>query len=374
MRWCQRRRGKPRLYTKRSLHRHEFAVHLVEGVDAFFVLHAVAAAVIAAGVQILLHDFADADLFGLNLVAEGHSFAGSFAPQISLGQIPFKNRQRALGLQGQDDVERDVIGIAVEHPVGKDPEIIGGQVIAGLLVPARGGVSGLGAADRAPLADILGIRLDGVGVVVDFAIERRVDARQVVSLEIVVDIGLPVAVHAVGAALGKLHAAERELLGMGRQLAQRLAQRAGLGIEIDENEVEPFLDANRDAAEVFRIKIFDAVEFGRDEQSAVEGVGPTVVAAAEKFAVSAAGGGGAGAMAADVMEASKNAVVAASDEERLSDEVKGKVVARARGLAHVADDLPGGGEQPGLFVLKSGRAEIKRCGQGGSASDVAIGV
>src|SRR6202030_1167534 len=167
---------------------------------------------------------------------------------------------------------------------------------AGLLIPARGGVSGLRAADRGPLADILGIRLDGVGVVVDFTIERRVDARQVVALQIGVDIGLPVAVHIVGAALGKLHAAERELLGMGRQFAQRLAQRAGLGIDTDENEVEPCLDANGDEAEVFRIKIFDAVEFGGDEQSAVEAVGPAVVAAAEEVAVSAAGGGGAGAM------------------------------------------------------------------------------
>jgi hypothetical protein len=79
-------------------------------------------------------------------------------------------------------------------------------------------------------------------------------------------------------------------------------------------------------------------------------------------------------MAADVVEASENAVVAARDEERLSDEVEGKVVARARGLVHVADDLPGGGEEPVLFVLKSCWAEIKECGQSGSASDVAIGI
>ena len=50
---------------------HELAVHLVEGVDAFFLLHAVAATVIAAGVEILLHHLADAGVFDLNLVAEG---------------------------------------------------------------------------------------------------------------------------------------------------------------------------------------------------------------------------------------------------------------------------------------------------------------
>ena len=229
---------------------------------------------------------------------------------------------------------------------------------AGLLIAARGGVSGLGAADRAPLADIPGIRLDGVGVVADFAIEGGVDARQVVSLEIVVDVGLPVAVHVVGAALGKLHAAEIELLGLGGQFAQRLAQRAGLGIEIDEDQVEPFFEANRDEAEVFGIEIFDAIEFGGDEQSAVEAVGPAVVAAAEEFAVSAAGGGVAGAMAANVIKAAENAVVAAGDEERLSDEVEGKVVAGASSLVNMADDLPGGCEEPGLFVFKGRWIEI----------------
>src|ERR1039458_121013 len=49
---------------------HEFAVHLVKGVDTFFLLHAVAAAVVAAGVEIFLDDLADADVFDLDLVAE----------------------------------------------------------------------------------------------------------------------------------------------------------------------------------------------------------------------------------------------------------------------------------------------------------------
>jgi len=148
----------------------------------------------------------------------------------------------------------------------------------------------------------------------------------------------------------------------------------GLGIKIDEDEIEPFLDANRGEAEVLGIEIFDAIEFWGDEQSAVEAVGPAVVGAAEELAVAAAGRGVAGAMAADVMKASENAVVAAGDEERLSDQVEGKVVAGARGLVNMTDDLPGGCEEPRLFVLKGRRAEIEGCGQSGSASDVAIGI
>jgi hypothetical protein len=99
-----------------------------------------------------------------------------------------------------------------------------------------------------------------------------------------------------------------------------------------------------------------------------------VVAAAEEFAVSAAGGGIAGAMAADVIKASQNAVIAAGDEERLSDEVEGKVIAGARGLVNMTDELPGGGEEFGLFLLQGCWAEIKGCGQSGSASNVAIGI
>ena len=99
-----------------------------------------------------------------------------------------------------------------------------------------------------------------------------------------------------------------------------------------------------------------------------------MVAATEEFAVATAGGRIAGTMAADVIKASQDAIVATHDEQRLSDEVEGKVVARARGLMHMTDDLPRGGEDPGLFLLVSCRTKIKGCRQGGSTRDVAIGL
>ena len=42
----------------------------MESVDAFFLLHAVSATVVAAGVEILLNEFADLDVLHLNLVAK----------------------------------------------------------------------------------------------------------------------------------------------------------------------------------------------------------------------------------------------------------------------------------------------------------------
>ena len=91
--------------------------------------------------------------------------------------------------------------------------------------------------------------------------ERGVDARHMVALEIIVDVGFPVAVHLVGAALEELHASEIELPGVRGQFAQRFAQRPGFGIEIDEDQVEPFLEANGSEAEFRGIKIFDAIKF-----------------------------------------------------------------------------------------------------------------
>src|SRR5208282_906748 len=111
---------------------------------------------VAAGVEVLLDDLTDADVLGLNLVAEGQGFGGGFTPKIFLRQVPLENGQRALWTERKDDIQGNVIGVAVEHPVGKDPEIIGGQILAGgfagLLVAPGNSVPGLSAADRGPLA------------------------------------------------------------------------------------------------------------------------------------------------------------------------------------------------------------------------------
>jgi hypothetical protein len=79
-------------------------------------------------------------------------------------------------------------------------------------------------------------------------------------------------------------------------------------------------------------------------------------------------------MAADVIKTSKNAVLSANDEERLSDEIESKIVPRVCGLANMTDNLPGRGKELGFFGLKGFSAEIERRGQSGSASDVAIGM
>ena len=58
-------------------------------------------------------------------------------------------------------------------------------------------------------------------------------------------------------------------------------------------------------------------------------------------------------MPANVIKAAEDTVFAADDEERPSAEIESKVVAGAGGLANMTDDLPGGGEDPGLSESKA---------------------
>ena len=95
-----------------------------------------------------------------------------------------------------------------------------------------------------------------------------------------------------------------------------------------------------------------------------------MVAAAEEFAVSATRGRIAGPMAANIIKAAENAIVAARDKKGFADEVEGKVVARVSGLVDVSDELPGGGKDARLFLGESFRTKIERCGQSEGASDI----
>jgi hypothetical protein len=97
---------------------------------------------------------------------------------------------------------------------------------------------------------------------------------------------------------------------LGGQFAERVAQRRSLSIEIDEDKIEPFLDTHRNQTKFSGIEILDAFEFRGYEQSTVEAVGPAMVGTAEEFAVPASGSGIAGAMAAYIVKAAQDAILA----------------------------------------------------------------
>src|SRR6185369_120705 len=79
-----------------------------------------------------MNDFADVPVFGLDLVAELHGVNGSSI--MARQKVPLENRNASLGSRRQNDVQRYIVGIAVQHPVWKDPEIFSRHVATRLFV------------------------------------------------------------------------------------------------------------------------------------------------------------------------------------------------------------------------------------------------
>ena len=125
----------------------------------------------------------------------------------------------------------------------------------------------------------------------------------------------------------------------------RLSRRGlRIGIEIYEDEIEPFLGAHRGQREIFCAKILHAFDLGGAEQRAVERISPAVIAAAEEFARAAAFGRRSGAMAADVIKTSQLSVCAAHEQQGFAHQFGGEIVAGLFDLAGVTHDLPGARE------------------------------
>src|SRR3974390_2482913 len=137
-------------------------------------------------------------------------------------------------------------------------------------------------------------------------------------VEVVIDIDLPVAVERVDAAIKVM-----EFFGELRRRdergdpAQKLVERRGFAVEIDEDEVLPGGHANGNEAVVFAVKIAHALQFDHAFEGAIVAVGPAMIGAAELFGGAAlARLHGGGMVAADVEESAQLAVVRACDSGR----------------------------------------------------------
>ena len=138
---------------------HPFCVHAVKGVNSSFLLDAESAARVTPRPQVLLYHFADRDVFHLYLMAKFHRRFGARCRVVPFGKVPLENGQRAFGLEGKDDIQRDMVGITIQHPVGEDPEVVGGQMIVGFRVAAWRGVSFLCSAHRPEKPLMMGVAL-----------------------------------------------------------------------------------------------------------------------------------------------------------------------------------------------------------------------
>ena len=77
-------------------------------------------------------------------------------------------------------------------------------------------------------------------------------------------------------------------------------------------------------------------------------------------------------MAANVVKGAQHAIVAPDRQQRLSDQVESKVVARVGDLMGVSNQLPGAGENPVFLFLESLLCEVAASSESGGARDVAI--
>src|SRR5262249_5562348 len=102
-----------------------------------------------------------------------------------------------------------------------------------------------------------------------------------VALEIVIDVDLPVARDEVIAPLRQMQAVELESAGLLRNLPEESPERFGIPVEIHEDELFPNFAAQRDHAHRGAIKELHAVHVRRAEKTPIEGVGPAMVLAAQ---------------------------------------------------------------------------------------------
>src|SRR5208337_1620021 len=118
----------------------------------------------------------------------------------------------------------------------------------------------------------------------------------------------------------------------------------------------PGVEAHGNEAVIGAVEIAHALEFHHALEGAIVAVGPAVIRTAELFrATLFFGNDGGGVMAADVVESTEFAVIAADDEERFVVDIDGEELAGIFHLIEAADDLPVGGEDGVALELRDAR-------------------
>src|SRR5580692_3488593 len=101
----------------------------------------------------------------------------------------------------------------------------------------------------------------------------------VVALEIVIDVNLPIAIDDVVAALDGLQALELEAASLFGNFAEIGGERLGVGIEVDEDELFPGFETQRKHAHGAAVEEFDTFNVGSANQPAIKRVRPAMIAA-----------------------------------------------------------------------------------------------
>ena len=196
--------------------------------------------------------------------------------------------------------------------------------------------------------------------------------RQVVALEIVVDVHLPVALDRVVAAFDRTHGAQVVAAGLDLvwNRADPVRERFRVRVEVGEHEGPERVDPDGHKAEVGLVEVLGAFHLARGLQPAVEAVDPAVVTALQRLAVAASRHDLRRAVAAHVVETVQGAVLRACQQDRLVDDGRGLEVARSGELVDVSHQLPGAGEDSVLLLLENRRVAVHRGRQGVGPSNL----
>src|ERR1700678_2176150 len=96
------------------------------------------------------------------------------------------------------------------------------------------------------------------------------DDRQVVALEIVLDVILPVATDLVRLPPPEAEALKRHIARLGFEWGYGVGERFGLRVHVDEDEAAPAFAGDRKEREVARVEAFRRSEIARIGEAAVE--------------------------------------------------------------------------------------------------------
>src|SRR5689334_4828041 len=146
----------------------------------------------------------------------------------------------------------------------------------------------------------------------------------VVALEVVVDVHLPVAIDHIVATLDETQSCKLKASRLFRNLAQKSGKRLGGEVEVDEDELFPGFAAKRDHAHRGAIEKFDAFDVGRADEPAVQSVCPAVIGAAKNIFRAAAKGNRSRPVTADIAECSQRALLIPDDDDGFAGDVGGE--------------------------------------------------
>ena len=200
---------------------------------------------------------------------------------------------------------------------------------------------------------------------VDLGVEPGMDRGDVIALDEIVGIGLPVAGDLELDLLQAGEALHRIRLGQLRQRAQAVGQRLGLEIEIDEEQPAPFADLDRQQRIILLVEPGGLAEGRRGPQPPVGAIDPAVVFAAQHLAMARAViHEMPGTVAAEIVEAPQGPLAIADDEDAPARDLGGDVIAGIRQLRDRPQELPFPGKDLAPLALEDVGPVIPAGGDG----------